>query len=150
MDSALADDTEPMTTLDTRSAAGKLSTMQIFEISFAKIIKLEEDLAEVIVNEGVDFDMDMVHEYHTWIQENMKHPCYMMINRINTYAYGFEVMQTLGTIEEIKAIAMVVYTRASEVAVAALREFPKERPWHSRIFNSRDGALQWLNNERGK
>ena len=124
--------------------------MEIFELSFVKIIKLDDDLAEVIVNEGVNYDLDMLNDYHDWIRQNMKHPCYILVNRINTYAYTFDAIQKLGTIEEIKAIGMVVYTRASKVAAETLREFPKNRPWNSQIFNSRDDALAWLSSEREK
>lgn len=122
--------------------------MKLYELSFAKIIKLRDDIAEVIVNEGIEYDMDMVEEYHQWIREHLQAPCYMLVNRLNSYTYTFEVQRKLATIPEIKAIALVVYNRSSLVGAEAIANIPKVRPWNSQICTSREDALAWLESQR--
>lgn len=40
-------------------------------LKIGRIIKLNDDLAVVIVDEDKIIDMEMVSEYHEWIQDNM-------------------------------------------------------------------------------
>jgi hypothetical protein len=42
--------------------------MNIHQVSFAKIIVLRNDLAEVIVHSGVDINLSMVGEIHETLQ----------------------------------------------------------------------------------
>lgn len=118
--------------------------MELHELPFVKIIKLSDDIAEVIVNEGVEYNLDMVDEYHDWVEKNMANPCYMLVNKLNSYSYTFEVQQKLGTLEQIRAIAFVAYTRTGKLSLEALSRVPKTAHWNSKIFDNRNDALQWL------
>lgn len=122
--------------------------MELFELPFLKIVKLKDDLIEVITNEGVELDTHMMEQYHDWIRQNLRHPCYILVNKINAYTYSFDVQRKLSTIPEVKAIALVVYTQASHLATESLLEMPRQTPWNSKIFNNRDEALQWLEQQR--
>lgn len=122
--------------------------MDLYVLPFVKIIKLSEDIAEVIVNEGVEYTLEMAEQYHQWIRDNMAHPCYVLVNRLNSYSYTFPVQQRLGTIPEIRAIALVTYNRSSELAAESIQNIPKSRLWNSRIFKGRDDALLWLKQQR--
>lgn len=118
--------------------------MELHELPFVKIIKLSNDIAEVIVNEGVEYTLEMVDQYHNWIADNMSDPCYILVNRLNSYSYTFEVQQKLGTLDQIRAIAFVTYTRTGKMAVEAMSRMPKTSHWNGRIFDNREDALQWL------
>ena len=122
--------------------------MEVFQLSFTKIIKLSDSIAEVFVNEGVEYDMKMAEEYHQWIREHMTTPCYILVNKLNAYTYTFEVQRELATIPEIAAIAHVVYTRSSELACQSMMDIPKVRPWNSKIFKDRSEALAWLESQQ--
>ena len=122
--------------------------MELFDLPFLKIIKLGDDLIEVITHEGVELDTGMMEQYHTWIRNKLKHPCYILVNKINAYSYSFEVQQNLSTIPEIKAIALLVYTQASQLATESLQDMPRQKPWNSKVFSSREEALQWLEAQR--
>ena len=41
----------------------KVSLMNLYELPFAKIIILRNDIAEVIINDGIEIDPIMVHQY---------------------------------------------------------------------------------------
>lgn len=122
--------------------------MEITELSFAKIIKLDADMAEVIVNDGIEYDMDMLEEYHAWICNNMQTPSCILVNKVNDYTYTFEVQRKLAAIPEIRAIAHLVYSRASKLATQAMIDLPKVAPWNTNIFHDRESALQWLQEQR--
>ncbi|MCW8956905.1 MAG: hypothetical protein OQL09_08485 [Gammaproteobacteria bacterium] len=117
-------------------------------LKMGRIIKLSDDMAEVIVDEGVVIDMDMVQEYHTWIEDNLSDPCMLLVNKINPYTYTFEAQKEIATLDKIKAMAVVVYNRISEVTTRDLASFPREREWHIQIFDSRHDALSWLESQR--
>jgi len=41
--------------------------MDLHELPFAKIIILREDIAEVIINDGIKMDSEMVDQYHDFL-----------------------------------------------------------------------------------
>lgn len=122
--------------------------MEIHELSFLKIIKLADDLIEAVVNEGVEITLDMVEEYHAWIRANLKHPCYILVNRINSYTYTFDAQLQISTLPEIRAIALLAYSRPSQLAAESLIALPRVNPWNCQIFSDRDAAIAWLDNQR--
>jgi len=122
--------------------------MDLYELSFLKIIKLDDDLIEVITNEGVEINHQLMEEYHNWIRTNLKHPCYILVNKLNAYTYTFDVQRNLSTIPEVGAIALLVYSKASQMATQALQKCPKTKAWNSKIFLNRQEAMNWLQDQR--
>jgi hypothetical protein len=122
--------------------------MDVSELSFVKITRLKDDVIEVEVFDGVEIDLAMIEEYHQWILHNLKHPCYILVDKVHDYTYSFAAQRVLSTLAEIRAIAILVHSRTSELATQALIKVPKERPWNSRIFHSRQEALDWLESQR--
>ena len=61
--------------------------MDSYELSFGKIIILRNDLAEVIVNEGVEVDFGMVEEFHHFLLSNFTHSFSLLINKVNSYSF---------------------------------------------------------------
>ncbi len=59
--------------------------MNINELSFGKVIILNSNLVEIIVDEGIEMDLAMIIEYHNWISKNCSGPCMTLINKINSY-----------------------------------------------------------------
>ena len=124
--------------------AAKNNHVELYELPFVKIIKLSDDIAEIIVNEGVDYDLDMVRQYHDWVRTHMADPCYILVNRLNSYSYTFEVQQQLDSLKQIKAIALVAYTRISKMSAQAVYKGTRLTPLNCEIFDNREEALHWL------
>ena len=118
--------------------------MQSHELSFAKIHILRNDLAEVIVHDGVEMDLEMVHEYHDFLLSNLQSPFSLLINKINSYSYDFEAQENLATLEEIRAMAVVAYNKVTLKTTEGLAEIPRPVEWNLRIFEDRSDALDWL------
>ena len=56
-------------------------TMNNKKLSFADINILREDIAEVIVHEGIEMDLAMVDEYHAYLQKHLQSPFSLLVNK---------------------------------------------------------------------
>jgi len=124
--------------------------MDLHELPFAKIIILSEDIAEVIINDGVEMNTDMVDQYHDFLLSHLHAPFALLVNKVNSYSYNFEAQQNLATLKEINAMAVVSYNRSTTLATKNLAAFPRNEKWNISIFSSRDEALSWLVSEQEK
>jgi len=118
------------------------------KLSFGEITILQEDIAEVIVNYGVEMDLELVGEFHEFLLEEMRHPFSLLINILNSYTYNFEAQQLIGSLSQINAIAVVAYDKITENVIKTVIKVPKEIPWKIMIFSERESALKWLMNEQ--
>ena len=118
--------------------------MDLYELPFAKIIILRDDIAEVMINEGVQMDASMVEQYHAFLLSHLQHPFSLLVNKVNAYSYDFDAQAKLATLEEIRAIAVVAYNRVSRIATETLASFPRAVKWNLKIFSNREKALNWL------
>lgn len=124
--------------------------MDIYNLSFAKIIILQDDIAEVIVHEDIEMDLKMVDEYHAFLRSHLQAPFSLLVNKINAYTYDFEAQQKLATLEEINKMAVVAYNHRTEVATEYLTTVQREVDWNIKIFSDRDLAFNWLVAEQKK
>lgn len=124
--------------------------MDLYELSYAKIIILQEDIAEVIINDEVVINAAMVKQYHEFLRSNLTSPFSLLINKINSYTYDFDAQTELATIPEINAMAVVAYNRITELSTESLASFPRSKKWNLEIFLNRNDALAWLLSEQIK
>lgn len=118
--------------------------MDMHELPFGKIIILREDIAEVFIDEDVEFNIEMVEQYHKFLLSHLKAPFSLLINKINTYTYDFEAQQKLATLEEINKMAVVTYNQITNITTKYLADIPREVKWNLKIFPDRQLALNWL------
>ena len=122
--------------------------MNLYELSYAKIIILQDDIAEVIINDGVVMNVVMVKHYHEFLRLHLTPPFSLLINKVNTYTYDFNAQVELATIAEINAMAVVVYKRITELTTEALASYPRSKKWNLEMFFNRNDALEWLLSEQ--
>ncbi|NQZ12162.1 MAG: hypothetical protein HRT35_33845 [Algicola sp.] len=118
--------------------------MQKFDLGFALIYLLDDNLAEVIINEGVEMDITAVEQYHDWIDQHMNDPCFLLVNKINQYTYTFDAQRHLIQLDKVKAIAVVCYSPIAEKASRFVVDMPRKIKWQFDTFDNRKAALQWL------
>ncbi len=121
--------------------------LETFDLSFGQITKLQNNLAEVVVDAHVEFNMDMIAEYHGWLLYHLSAPFAILINKLNPYTYTFEAQMNIANLSEIKAMAVVVYSKITEESTNVLIDMPRKAQWNIRIFGNRDAALKWLQTE---
>ena len=122
--------------------------MDLNELPFGKIIILRDDIAEVMINDGVIMDMAMVEQYHDFLLSHLRAPFSILVNKINSYTYDFDAQEKLATLKEINAMAVVAYNPVTEITTEILASYPRNVKWNLRIFSNRDDALTWLLSEQ--
>jgi hypothetical protein len=122
--------------------------MDLYELPFAKIIILRDDIAEVIINSGVIMDIAMVEQYHDFLLSHLRAPFSLLVNKVNAYTYDFVAQGKLATLKEINAMAVIAYNRVTEITTENLASFPRDVEWNLRIFSNRDEAMAWLESEQ--
>ena len=119
-----------------------------FVLPFAKIIILQDDIAEVIINNGIEMDVRMVEQYHKFLLSHLDAPFSLLINKINSYTYDFQAQIKLATLTQINVMAVVAYNHVTEVTTKTLASYPRTEKWNLKIFSNRDEALDWLLSEQ--
>ena len=122
--------------------------MNLYELPFAKIIILHDNIAEVIINEAIVMDLHMVNEYHKFLLTHLQAPFSLLINKVNSYTYDFSAQTNLANLEEINAMAIVAYNRITKMTTETLASYPRKKQWNLKVFSNRDEALEWLTYEQ--
>lgn len=117
-------------------------------IGFADIIVLEDDLAEVVVNKNTEITLAMVHQLHQTLLDNLTAPFFLLVNKINNYSYDFEAMHELGSIKELKGIAIIHYSEKSKKNAQYLASLSRKIAWNAKTFNRRNDGLDWISNQK--
>ena len=55
-------------------------------------------------------------------------PAFLLINRVNAYSYTFDAEQKLGTLAQVRAMAILVYSRVSEMTADCMISLPRKLP----------------------
>ena len=122
--------------------------MKSYELSFGTIIKLNNNLAEVIVDDGVEMNSSQVKEYHDFLSKNLKTPFYLLVNRIHSYTYTFEAQKLIVSFNKIKKLAVLLGTQGALMSTETLLNLNTNINWEIEWFRTREDALEWLNNDR--
>ena len=118
--------------------------MELHKLDFANIVILRPDIAEVVVHDGIEITQAMVDQYHDFLLRHLAAPFSLLINKLHSYTYDFSAQKSIANLEQIKAIAVVVYNEVSKISTDSLIKFPREKPWNIEIFSGREMALEWL------
>lgn len=124
--------------------------MNDHKLDFGRIIILQPDIAEVIINEGIEMDESMVDDYHDCLIKHLAAPFSLLVNKINSYTYTFDAQLKLATIPQIHSMAVVTYSHISKVATESLNNIPRHRPWNLCTFSSREQAITWLKQNQSR
>lgn len=122
--------------------------MKSYKISFGSIFKIEDNLAEVIADEGVVINEDMVNEFHYTLLDMFQKPFCLLINKENSYSYTFQAQKKIGNLEEIKAIAVLIGTSGGLLSTETLISLKGDDVWNVNLFQDRDKALAWIETQQ--
>jgi len=117
--------------------------MDLFDLSFGKINILREDIAEVVIDEGVEIDAAMVEEFHQFLISYFEKPYTVLLNNINPHSYSFEAIINWGNLPEMKAMAAVAYSNISNTISNVLASF-QQPDSNFQVFSNKTEALGWL------
>jgi hypothetical protein len=120
--------------------------MHTYTLPFGDITILQENLAEVVIFDGIIMDEDMVNDYHNFLLLNLKPPFSLLINKKFAYCYTFEAQLKIVDLSQIDKMAVVAYSTLTEMATKSLINLNGNKNWNIKIFQDRDSALSWLQN----
>ena len=119
--------------------------MKTHQLSFAKIIIVEDNLAEVIVDDGVLIDLKKVGEYHEFLLTHLRAPFSLLVNKKHSYTYTFKAQIEIASLNQIKAMAVVVEGFNAKKSTDFLISMNNmSRSWNIQTFMLREEALVWL------
>ena len=119
--------------------------MKTHQLSFAKIIIIKDNLAEVIVDDGVLIDLKKVGEYHEFLLTHLRAPFSLLVNKKHSYTYTFKAQIEIASLNQIKAMAVVVEGFNAKKSTDFLISMNNmSRSWNIQTFMLREEALVWL------
>jgi hypothetical protein len=118
--------------------------MNTYSLSFGDITILQENLAEVVIYDGIIMDEDIVDDYHNFLLLYLKPPFSLLINKKFAYSYTFGAQLKIGSLIQIDKMAVVAYSNLTEMATKSLINLNSKKLWNIKIFQDRESALTWL------
>lgn len=117
-------------------------------LNFAKIIILENDVAEIIVNESIEMNLTHIKNMRDVLKENLSSPIYLIINKINHYSYDFESQVEIGNFIELKATAIICYSETTRQTTQFVSKIKTNKNWNMEIFSNKAEALNWIKHQK--
>ncbi len=125
--------------------------MMEYTLSFAKINILTDNVAEVIVKQGIEISLEMAEEYNNFLTEKFPSSFALLINKVNEYTFAFEAQLTMASHLNLAAIAVITYKDEDKESVIKLADLRSLDGWNLKIFNGlnlgRQAGLDWLQSE---
>ena len=113
-------------------------------LTFATIIKLTHNIAEVIVDKNTEIDLGCVEELHNALLATLAPSFGLLVNKQQPYSYSIDAQFKITTLPQLKAIAVVSYSNSTWAATKSLQGIPPNRSKNMQMFWARDQALSWL------
>ena len=121
--------------------------MSSYKLSFGVINVLQNNLAEVIVNEGVLMDEVMIDEYHDFLLNTLKAPFGLLINKTHSFSYTFGAQKSIAHLDEINSMAVVAQTSGAIMSTETLINVNGNINRNIKLFQEKKAALDWLQKE---
>ncbi|MDO5968784.1 hypothetical protein Q4Q35_03110 [Flavivirga aquimarina] len=119
--------------------------MKSCKLSFATAYIIRNNLAELIVNEGIEVDEVMVDEIHDFLLTNLEAPFSLFVNKKHSYSYTFQAQRKIVSLDEISTIAIVVTSSGALMSAEMLMNISGDLAQKIKVFQEREEALTWLN-----
>lgn len=122
--------------------------MKTVELSFGRMHVHEKDLGELIINDGVEVSTAMTTELTNTLHRHLEQPFRLLVDKRHNYSFTFSAQLALKHIYQQCAVAVLVYSRASGLAVRTAANVADVDTGDYSIFTCRETALNWLNINR--
>ena len=120
-------------------------------LSFASVKLINPNIAEVIVDAGVNISIEMVEEYEALLGQLFHDDFALIVNKINPYDYAYEAKLSIGSHEKLKAIAVIYYNKNAEKIASEIANLRQIDGWNVRFYSGLELGWQegvnWLEEE---
>jgi len=118
--------------------------MEVHQVSFATIKVLNPNLGEVIVDEGVEVNVNMVTEIHEKFIAIFQSSFSLLINKKNAYSTQLDALIKFGDLSAIDKIAIYAPNQLAKMSADFSATIPSSANLNIEVFTERDAALAWL------
>lgn len=117
-------------------------------LSFGTITPLDSGIYEIIAYPDMEINAGHIQEIIDFLQQQPGEERFgILINRKHSYHYSFDAMQRFGTLDMIRAIAVLAENRESYIRSRTIVDSLSSISRNSRkieLFRDRKMALKWL------
>ena len=118
--------------------------MELHKLSFCKVSVIRSNIAEVIVDEGVNIDITMVEEIHNCFLSIFSRSFSLLINKTNSYSTELDALIKFGTLTAINKIAVFAPNKMAKLSADFAADIPSSAVLNILVFINKDEALAWL------
>jgi hypothetical protein len=120
--------------------------MEEYTLTFCKLIKHNESLLEVILNEGTHLNIYHANEANDILNRIFKEPYGVLVDIRNDVMSSFEGGVTIGNSKLEKRVALLIRRKNTENTVRCIMLMQKEGfpEKELKIFYDRKSAINWL------
>ena len=125
----------------------KRSMKRYFEIEFCTLKVIEYRILEIIVNEGINLDLEKVNVLHETFERELEEPYGILVNTINNFSYSLEAINHIANHPYVYCVARLNYSETAELTSSYVKKTVKETMGNTfsiENFQNRLGALEWL------
>ena len=114
------------------------------QLSFCKLQIIDQNIVEVILDDGVEISGQMVDEFFMAIAEKMHDQISVLLNKATKYSYNFDALIQLSESTKIRNIGVVTYDALSRSSAIFMMERFNKSNKNVHLFETREDALAWL------
>jgi hypothetical protein len=120
--------------------------MILDELSFGIFREIEPNIMEITINEGVELKRQHIERIEEGLLEKYSSSYALLINRVNSYSHTHDSMQKVAKLQNLAALAIVVYSNVSGYSAKLHGLFQD----NVQVFEAKDVAMAWLRNSLKK
>ena len=118
--------------------------MEWHKLSFGKIGILRGNIAEIMIDEGVDINIEMVEEIHNYLLSIFTDSFSLLINKSNAYSTQLDALIQFGTLATIDKIAVFAPNKLAKLSADFSASIPSSNALNIQVFTDIDDAIAWL------
>lgn len=122
--------------------------MENHQLSFCNVNILNDNVAEVIIDNNISVSLEMVEEFDELLCSIFNGDFGVLVNKINTYSYTLEAKLVMGLIARMKAIATVNYSSQDTKSTQDIKNIRSKDSLNLKTFSAyemgRQNAYNWL------
>lgn len=116
-------------------------------LSFATLSQIHPRIVCMTVDEGVELDIPQCREYEDWRQDNVRRSYGLLLDKRHSFSWSYEAQQWLVRAPSLAVMAVLGYTRMSELSFEVLKSIPGRGDRPMALFHNRAGAMRWLSQQ---
>jgi hypothetical protein len=116
--------------------------MILGELPFGTFREIEPGILEIIIKEGIELRLKHIEQIEAGLLEKYSNAYVLLINRVYSYSHTVESMQKVAKLQNLTALAIVVYSDISDHTARIHRLYQD----NVQVFDDRDRAIAWLKN----